>query len=87
MPYTDGEIEAAPGAMATQAKTIAAEVEAQQGPTGLADMEIVALTAYFQRLGTDIKWKRALPQAAFVTPAFAPPAAATPAGPVASAGR
>ena len=41
-----------------QARQIAAEVEAQQGPRGLADKEIVALTAYLQRLGTDIKWQR-----------------------------
>ena len=56
VPYTDGEIETAAAAMASQAKAIAAEVEAQQGPTGLADKEITALTAYLQRLGTDIKW-------------------------------
>ena len=64
VPYTDGEIESAPASIAAQAKAITAEVEAQQGPTGLADKEITALTAYLQRLGTDIKWKR---------PAFAPP--------------
>ena len=62
VPYTDGEIEAAPASIAAQAKTIAAEVEAQQGPTGLADRELVALTAYLQRLGTDIKWKKPQPQ-------------------------
>jgi cytochrome c oxidase cbb3-type subunit I/II len=57
-PYTDGEIENAVAAMQAQANAIAAEVEAQQGPKGLADKEILALTAYLQRLGTDIKWKR-----------------------------
>ncbi len=46
------------GSIEAQAKAIAADVEAQQGPTGLADKEIVALTAYLQRLGTDIRWKR-----------------------------
>jgi cytochrome c oxidase cbb3-type subunit I/II len=71
VPYTDGEIESAPASIAAQAKAIAAEVEAQQGPTGLADKEIAALTAYLQRLGTDIKWKKPQPQ----TPAFAPAAA------------
>jgi cytochrome c oxidase cbb3-type subunit I/II len=60
-PYTDGEIETAVQAMRTQAAAIAADVEAQQGPTGLADKEIVALTAYLQRLGTDIRWKRPAP--------------------------
>jgi cbb3-type cytochrome c oxidase subunit II len=62
VPYTDGEIESAPASIAAQAKAIAAEVEAQQGPTGLADKEITALTAYLQRLGTDIKWKKPQPQ-------------------------
>jgi cytochrome c oxidase cbb3-type subunit I/II len=56
-PYTDGEIETAEASIAAQAAAIAAEIEAQQGPLGLADKEIVALTAYLQRLGTDLKWK------------------------------
>jgi cbb3-type cytochrome oxidase cytochrome c subunit len=60
--------------IAAQARTIAAEVEAQQGPTGLADKEIVALTAYLQRLGTDIKWKKPAP--APLTVAVAPAAQA-----------
>ena len=51
----------------------------QQGPTGLADKEIVALTAYLQRLGTDIKWKRPLPQSPVsATPVPAPAPAARP---------
>jgi cytochrome c oxidase cbb3-type subunit I/II len=58
VPYTDGEIETARAAMAVQAKAITAEVEAQKGPRGLEDREITALTAYLQRLGTDIRWKR-----------------------------
>jgi cytochrome c oxidase cbb3-type subunit I/II len=37
-----------------QAAAISAEIEAQGGPTGLADKQIVALVAYLQRLGTDI---------------------------------
>ncbi|MEI6667096.1 MAG: cytochrome-c oxidase, cbb3-type subunit I [Acidobacteriota bacterium] len=80
VPYTDGDIESAPSVIQTQARAIAAEVEAQQGPAGLADKEIVALTAYLQRLGTDIKWKK--PAAA---PALAP--ASAPGGPSASAGQ
>ena len=75
VPYTDGEIETAVASMATQAKTIAAEIEAQQGPPGLGDKEIVALTAYLQRLGTDIKWRRALPQAPITSLVPATPAA------------
>jgi cytochrome c oxidase cbb3-type subunit I/II len=57
VPYTDGEIESAPAAIESQAKAITAEVALQQGPPGIADKEITALTAYLQRLGTDIRWK------------------------------
>jgi cytochrome c oxidase cbb3-type subunit I/II len=74
VPYADGEIESAQASIEAQAQAIAAEVEAQQGPKGLADKEITALAAYLQRLGTDIKWKRPQPQA----PAFAPPGSTTP---------
>ncbi len=63
VPYTDGEIETAKASIDGQAHRIAAEVEAQQGPTGLADREITALTAYLQRLGTDISWKKTQEQA------------------------
>ncbi|MFN7988460.1 MAG: cytochrome-c oxidase, cbb3-type subunit I [Thermoanaerobaculia bacterium] len=77
VPYTDGEIESAPAAIEDQARKIAAEVEAQRGPKGLADKEIVALTAYLQRLGTDIRWKKVEPQAPVVPVAAA--AAAAPA--------
>ncbi len=75
VPYTDGEIETAQASIEAQAKVIATEVESQQGPKGLADKEIVALTAYLQRLGTDIKWKKpAVQQPLAIAPA-APPAA------------
>ena len=92
VPYSDGEIETAAAAMESQARAIAADVEAQKGPTGLADREIVALTAYLQRLGTDIRWKKAAVapasgamagQAPAVAPASAAPG--TPAGASASA--
>ncbi len=56
-PYTDGEIQTAPERIRAQAEAIAAEVVAQQGPAGLADKEVIALIAYLQRLGTDIKWR------------------------------
>ena len=81
VPYTDGEIETAVASIDAQAKSIAAEVESQQGPKGLADKEITALTAYLQRLGTDIKWKRVAPQPLVA----APVAAAVPAGAPAAA--
>jgi len=47
------------GAARAQAQSIAADIEAQGGPKGLADKEIVAMIAYLQRLGTDIKVKPA----------------------------
>jgi cytochrome c oxidase cbb3-type subunit I/II len=84
VPYTDGEIETATASMERQAKAIAEEVEAQQGPAGLADKEITALTAYLQRLGTDIRWKRPQPQAPVAV--VPPPSVATPAPPVATGG-
>ncbi len=77
VPYTDGDIETAAVEMQRQAHAIAAEVEGQQGPGGLADKEVIALTAYLQRLGTDIRWKRTetpLPLAS------TPSGGATPAG-------
>jgi cbb3-type cytochrome oxidase cytochrome c subunit len=82
VPYTDGEIESAPAAIERQARAIAAEVQLQQGPPGLADKEITALTAYLQRLGTDIRWRRSAAPTPFVPvesarPAFAAPGSAT----------
>jgi len=38
-----------------QAKDVAAEIATEGGPAGLDHKEIVALVAYLQRLGTDIK--------------------------------
>ena len=64
-------IDRAEGVAREQAKQIAAEIVAQGGPGDLADKQVVALTAYLQRLGTDL-FK-------------APPAAAPTEGPVASA--
>jgi cbb3-type cytochrome c oxidase subunit II len=55
VPYSDQEVaNAAPLAQA-QARTIAADVVAQGGPVGLEDREIMALVAYLQRLGKDLK--------------------------------
>ncbi|MDZ4674907.1 MAG: cytochrome-c oxidase, cbb3-type subunit I [Gemmatimonadota bacterium] len=45
----------APEMAREQAATLAAAIVAQGGPEGLADREIVALVAYLQRLGTDIR--------------------------------
>jgi hypothetical protein len=38
-----------------QAREIAAAIQAQGGPSGLEGKKIVALVAYLQRLGTDIR--------------------------------
>lgn len=54
-PYSDDEVQQAVADAEAQARAIAADIEAQGGPARLADKEIVALVAYLQRLGTDIK--------------------------------
>jgi cytochrome c oxidase cbb3-type subunit I/II len=54
VPYGDA-VRRAPELARAQAKTIAADIAAQGGPRGLEDKEVVALVAYLQRLGTDIK--------------------------------
>ncbi len=85
VPYTDGEIATAKAAIAAQAQAIAAEVEVQQGPPGLAGREITALTAYLQRLGTDIRWRRPEVQPPLALPAAPAADAAPAAAPVAAA--
>ncbi len=57
-PYTDEEIAAAPDAMMAQAEEIAARLKAQLPDRASqidANREIVAVIAYLQRLGTDIR--------------------------------
>ncbi len=85
VPYSDGEIATAKAAIAAQARAIASAVEAQQGPPGLADREITALTAYLQRLGTDIRWRRPGVQPPLALPAAPAADAAPAAAPVAAA--
>jgi cytochrome c oxidase cbb3-type subunit I/II len=56
VPYAGAVRQGAAPAMAReQARRIAAGIAEQGGPSDLADREIVALTAYLQRLGKDIK--------------------------------
>jgi cytochrome c oxidase cbb3-type subunit I/II len=52
VPYGDA-VNNAPDLARAQAAEIAAEIEAQGGPGGLGDKEIVAMVAYLQRLGVD----------------------------------
>jgi cytochrome c oxidase cbb3-type subunit I/II len=54
VPYGDA-INSAETMARTQARSIASEIAKQGGPKDLADKKIVALLAYLQRLGTDIK--------------------------------
>ena len=52
VPYTDADIDSTPGSMRAQGDAIVARL-AQQNITAAPDLEIVALTAYLQRLGQD----------------------------------
>ncbi len=54
VPYGDA-LNKAPAMAREQAKTIAAAIVEQGGPRGLEDKQIVAMVAYMQRLGRDIK--------------------------------
>jgi cytochrome c oxidase cbb3-type subunit I/II len=54
VPYGDA-VNRAETMARTQAHTLAASIEQQGGPRGLEDKKIIALVAYLQRLGTDIK--------------------------------
>lgn len=55
VPYSDQEIESAEEDARAQAREIAQDVVAQGGAPDLEDKEIVAMVAYLQRLGADIK--------------------------------
>jgi cytochrome c oxidase cbb3-type subunit I/II len=54
VPYGDA-VNKAPAMAREQAKSIAAAIVEQGGPAGLEDKQIVAIVAYMQRLGRDIK--------------------------------
>ena len=54
VPYGDA-VNNAPELARVQAKQIADGIAAQGGPSDLADREVVALVAYLQRLGKDVK--------------------------------
>jgi len=53
-PYGEA-ITRAPEMAREQARAVAASIAAQGGPAGLEDKEIVAMVAYLQRLGTDLR--------------------------------
>jgi cytochrome c oxidase cbb3-type subunit I/II len=55
VPYSRQEIEQAGALARRQAEEIGSEIARQGGPAGLEGAQIVALVAYLQRLGTDIR--------------------------------
>jgi len=63
VPYGDAVNNKAEQMARDQAKTIATEILSQGGPAGLENKKIVALIAYLQRLGTDIKKQPAAAEA------------------------
>lgn len=54
-PYSDADIEQAEADARRQAQGIAERVEEAGGPGALADREVVALIAFLQRLGSDVR--------------------------------
>ncbi len=54
VPYGEA-VTNAPAMARAQAQQIGAGIEAEGGPAGIADREVVAIIAYLQRLGKDIK--------------------------------
>jgi cytochrome c oxidase cbb3-type subunit I/II len=58
VPYGNAVLHAEAMARA-QARTVAGRIQSQGGPEGLQDKQIVALVAYLERLGTDIKGRPA----------------------------
>lgn len=55
VPYTEDDIANATANARRQAELIATGVAAQGGPAGLESKEIIAMVAYLQRLGKDLK--------------------------------
>ncbi len=55
VPYTKDEVQKAAALARSQAQGIAREIVQQGGAAGLENTKLVALIAYLQRLGTDIK--------------------------------
>ena len=58
VPYTDADVAEGVRILNEQAAGIAEKLQAEGAPAGLADKEIIALIAYLQRLGTDIKGEK-----------------------------
>ncbi len=54
VPYTEADVNDGVEHARTQAAAIAAKIEQEKGPAGLADKQVVALIAYVDRLGKDL---------------------------------
>ena len=54
VPYTEADIAKRHRGGQAQATAIAAKVQQEKGPPGLADKQVVALIAYVDRLGKDL---------------------------------
>ena len=63
VPYSPAEVAGAIAAARKQAGEISEQIAREGGPAGLEAKQIVALVAYLQRLGTDIKKSPAAAQA------------------------
>ena len=68
VPYSDAEVKNCVSLAKAQAQGIAGALQAE-GVAGMEDKEVVALIAYLQRLGTDIKGRAAEPAPVAATPA------------------
>ena len=79
VPYDAAAFETAEAEARRQSADIVALVKAQEGPAGLDGKEVVALIAYLQRMGTDLRWDRPVEAIPMATPTPVPQAAATPA--------
>jgi cytochrome c oxidase cbb3-type subunit I/II len=55
VPYTDDQIKDAPTSIAAQSKKVVVNLAVGSITNAPADREIIAVIAYLQRLGTDIK--------------------------------
>jgi len=55
VPYTDEDIQNAPKSIEAQAKKVSGNLAIGSITNAPSDREIIALIAYLQRLGTDIK--------------------------------
>ena len=66
VPYPESMVKDCQDLARAQAKTISDDL-AKDGVTGMEDKDVIALIAYLQRLGTDIKWREAAAQGTSVS--------------------